>query len=109
MIVRTLTAAAAATLLLVGATSAFAGNDVHDSLVLTASNATTNELLVLSPSGAILRRIPTQGQGGVAGNAGGIAATRDRVAVVNFGSSNVSIFARDEGGRYFRLDRKSVV
>jgi hypothetical protein len=105
MIERILTAAAAATLLLAGTTNAFAEGGAHDALVLTASNATTNELLVLSTSGAVLKRIPTQGQGGVAGNAGGIAASRDRVAVVNFGSSNVSIFERDEGGRHFRLER----
>jgi hypothetical protein len=42
-----------------------------------------------------LKQIPTQGQGGVSGNAGGIAQNRDRLAVVNFGSGNVSIFAKD--------------
>ncbi len=103
MIQRILTAAAAAVLLLGAATTASA--EGRSSLVLTASNATTNELLVLDTAGTVLRRIPTQGQGGVSGNAGGIAASRDRVAVVNFGSSNVSIFERDEGGRYFRLER----
>jgi len=103
MIHRILTAAAAAVLLLGVATTASA--EGRASLVLTASNATTNELLVLDTTGTVLRRIPTQGQGGVSGNAGGIAASRDRVAVVNFGSSNVSIFERDEGGRYFRLER----
>ncbi len=101
MIERILTAAAAAVVLMGVATAASA----EGALVLTASNATTNELLVLSTAGTVLRRIPTQGQGGVSGNAGGIAASRDRVAVVNFGSSNVSIFERDEGGRYFRLER----
>jgi hypothetical protein len=105
MIERILTAAAAAVLLLGAATAASAEGSQHGPLVLTASNGTTNELVVLSASGAVLKRIPTQGQGGVAGNAGGIAASRDRVAVVNFGSSNVSIFERDEGGRYFRLER----
>ena len=103
MIQRILTAAAAAVLLLGVATTASA--EGRASLVLTASNATTNELLVLDTAGKVLRRIPTQGQGGVSGNAGGIAASRDRVAVVNFGSSNVSIFERDDGGRYFRLER----
>ena len=103
MIQRILTACAAAVLLLGVATTASA--EGHASLVLTASNATTNELLVLDTAGNVLRRIPTQGQGGVAGNAGGIAASRDRVAVVNFGSSNVSLFQRDEGGRHFRLER----
>ena len=103
MIERILTAAAGAVLLVGAATTASA--EGHDRLVLTASNATTNELLVLNTAGAVLKRIPTQGQGGVSGNAGGIAASHDRVAVVNFGSSNVSIFERDEGGRYFRLER----
>jgi 6-phosphogluconolactonase (cycloisomerase 2 family) len=105
MIERILTAAAAAAVLMAGATNAFAEGQPHDALVLTASNATTNELLVLSAAGTVLRRIPTQGQGGVSGNAGGIAASHDRVAVVNFGSSNVSIFQRDDGGRYLRLER----
>ena len=105
MIERILTAAAAAVLLSGAATTASAGEASHGALVLTASNATTNELVVLSTSGAVLRRIPTQGQGGVSGNAGGIAASHDRVAVVNFGSSSVSIFERDEGNRYFRLER----
>src|SRR5690349_17980631 len=105
MIQRFLTTAAAAALLATGATSASAEGAGHRALVLTASNATTNELLVLDTSGNVLRHIPTQGQGGVAGNAGGVAAGRDRVAVVNFGSSNVSVFARDDGGRLFRLER----
>jgi hypothetical protein len=105
MIERILTAAAAAVLLLGNATTALAEDASRGALVLTASNATTNELLVLNASGTVLKRIPTQGQGGVAGNAGGIAASRDRVAVVNFGSANVSIFSRDDDGRYFRLER----
>lgn len=105
MIERILTASAAAALLLGAVTPASAEGASHGPLVLTASNATTNELVVISASGAILKRVPTQGQGGVGGNAGGIAASHDRVAVVNFGSSNVSIFERDEGGRYFRLER----
>ena len=98
MIQRFLTTAAAAALLAAGATSASAEGAGHRALVLTASNATTNELLVLDTSGNVLRHIPTQGQAGV-------AAGRDRVAVVNFGSSNVSVFARDDGGRLFRLER----
>jgi hypothetical protein len=103
MLERILTATAAAVLLLGAATAASA--EGRGSLVLTASNATTNELIVMNTAGTVLKRIPTQGQGGVSGNAGGIAASRDRVAVVNFGSSNVSIFQRDEGGRGLRLER----
>jgi hypothetical protein len=103
MLERILTAAAAAVLLLGAATTASA--EGRASLVLTASNAITNELIVMDTAGTVLKRIPTQGQGGVSGNAGGIAASRDRVAVVNFGSANVSIFERDDGGRRFRLER----
>jgi len=103
MLERILTATAAAVLLLGAATTASAQG--RGNLVLTASNATTNELIVMNTAGTVLKRIPTQGQGGVSGNAGGIAASRDRVAVVNFGSSNVSIFQRDEGGRGLRLER----
>jgi len=102
---RILTATAAAVLLACTAGTASAEGAGHHALVLTASNATTNELVVLDTAGHVLRRLPTQGQGGVSGNAGGVAASRDRVAVVNFGSSNVSVFERDEGGRLFRLER----
>ena len=105
MFQRILTAAAAAVLLAGAATTAFAETASHRALGLTASNATTNELLVLDTAGNVLARIPTQGQGGVAGNAGGVAAGGGRVAVVNFGSSNVSVFERDDSGRLFHLDR----
>ena len=66
---RILTAAATAVLLLGAMTAASAEGSAHAPLVLTASNATTNELVVLDATGAVLRRIPTQGQGGVSGNA----------------------------------------
>ena len=41
------------------------------SVVVTASNTAANQLLVYSPTGALLRTLPTGGQGGVSGNAGG--------------------------------------
>jgi hypothetical protein len=102
---RILTAAATAVLLAGAAGAASAEGAAHRALVLTATNATTNELVVLDTAGNVLRRVPTQGQGGVSGNAGGVAASHDRVAVVNFGSSNVTVFQRDEGGRLFRVER----
>ena len=105
MIQRILTAVATAVLLGGVAAAHASTDDAHGPLVLTTSNATTNELIVLDTAGHVLRRLPTQGQGGVSGNAGGVAAGHDRVAVVNFGSSNVSIFERDGGGRLFRLER----
>ena len=62
-------------------------------LVITSSNsALGNRLLVYDTSGTLLQSVATGGLGGVAGNAGGIAASDDSVAVVNFGSQSVSLF-----------------
>ncbi len=73
-------------------------------LVVTASNAAANQLLVYTTSGQLVQTIATNGQGGVSGNAGGIAVSNDRLAVVNFGSQNVSIFERgDDGFRFKQL------
>jgi hypothetical protein len=87
----------ALSLIIAGAAVAQGGNwsDDQHALIVTASNTSSNQLLVYNPVGALLKQIPTQGQGGVSGNAGGIAQNRDRLAVVNFGSGNVSIFAKD--------------
>ena len=66
----------------------------HDpgTLVVTASNdASANQLLVYDDTGKLLQTVPTKGQGGVSGNAGGIEAKGNMLAVVNFGSMNVSI------------------
>ena len=86
-----------------GAVAALAGGiaaaqaaDVNQhTLVVTASNGVKNELLVYSSAATLLRTIPTQGQGGVGGNAGGVTYRDGRLAVVNFGSGTVSIFATD--------------
>lgn len=67
-------------------------------LIVTASNATANKLLVYTPAGHLVQAISTGGQGGVGGNSGGIAVSHNRVAVVNFGSQNVSIFLRTDDG-----------
>src|ERR1700686_3271511 len=63
-----------------------------DPFVVTASNATANQLLVYSPSGKLLQTLSTQGAGGATGNAGGVQTSGGLVAVVNFGSHSVSIF-----------------
>lgn len=60
-------------------------------VVVTASNASQNQLLVYNTSGKLIQTVATQGQGGVSGNSGGIAAKGGLVAVVNFGSQSVSI------------------
>jgi len=63
-------------------------------LVVTATNAAQNQLLVYDSNGTLMQTVSTQGNGGVSGNAGGIEAKGGLVAVVNFGSQNVSIFER---------------
>jgi hypothetical protein len=73
-------------------------------VIVTASNTAANQLLVYSPTGTLLKTLPTGGQGGVSGNAGGIAQNHERLAVVNFGSNSVSIFAKDAYSGGLRLE-----
>lgn len=78
----------------VAAQDSASSGDAH-TLVVTASNTVNNQLMIYDTNGALLRQIPTEGQGGVGGNAGGIAQNHDRLAVVNFGSGTVTVFAKD--------------
>jgi hypothetical protein len=87
--------------LLIGATAAGGADRAGQTMVVTASNGTSNQLLVYDPSGTLLQMLPTGGQGGVSGNSGGIAAQGKLLAVVNFGSQNVTIFVRTAQG--FRM------
>jgi len=91
---------------LLGAATAMA--EGHDALVVTASNATQNQLLVYSTGGQLVQTVSTQGKGGVSGNAGAIETNGSLVAVVNFGSQNVSIFEREGNGLKFILDTTKV-
>src|SRR5256885_7860351 len=72
--------------------------DDRPTLVVTASNEAANRLLVYDGAGALVQTLPTGGQGGVGGNAGGIAVLDGTIAVVNVASSSVSIFARETDG-----------
>ncbi|HEY9131882.1 MAG TPA: hypothetical protein VIM98_09020 [Dyella sp.] len=74
-------------------------------LIVTASNTANNALLVYSTHGGLVDRIPTGGAGGVSGNAGGIAQNHDLLAVVNFGSDNVSVFSKFAGRNTLRLEK----
>ena len=78
--------------LLVPFLGAVTGVQAADPFVVTASNATANQLLVYSPSGKLLQTLSTKGAGGATGNAGGVQTSNGLVAVVNFGSQSVSIF-----------------
>jgi len=100
-----LCAITAAAALLWGMSAPASASQANEALIVTASNLTTNQLLVFSPAGSLLQTLATQGQGGVGGNAGGVAARHGRVAVVNFGSNNVSVFVRGDGASGFRLEK----
>ena len=83
--------------LLAAATAVQADTD-RNPLVVTASNATTNQLLVFNTAGQLIQTVSTQGKGGASGNAGGIETNGDLLAVVNYGSQSVSIFERHNNG-----------
>ena len=87
---------------LIGAATAVQADTDQNALVVTASNATKNQLLVYNSGGQLIQTVPTQGQGGVSGNAGGIEAKGNMVAVVNFGSQSVSIFERRDNGFHMK-------
>lgn len=72
-------------------------------LVVTATNAAHNTLLVYNTNGDLVEQVATGGSGGVTGNAGGIAQNHDLLAVVNFGSGNVSIFRKSSHGAPLQL------
>jgi hypothetical protein len=65
-----------------------------DDLIVTSSNTASNQLLVYNTHGSLIEQVATGGAGGVSGNAGGIAQNHRLLAVVNFGSGNVSIFSK---------------
>jgi hypothetical protein len=87
---------------LVGAAATFPAGNHQNPLVVTASNATQNQLLVYNTAGMLMQTVSTQGQGGVGGNSGGIAARGNLVAVVNFGSKSVSVFQRDSNSFHLK-------
>ena len=70
------------------------GGHAQDPLFLTATNGANNMLAVVNTRTRQTDFVPTGGSGGVGGNAGGVAVSGQIAAVVNFGSSNVTIFTR---------------
>ncbi len=96
---RTICGTALLGLMVAGAAYAQAGLDWNDGdLVVTSSNTANNALLVYNTRGVLVEQSKTGGTGGVTGNAGGIAQNHRLLAVVNFGSGNVSIFRKQDGG-----------
>jgi hypothetical protein len=84
------------------ATAGRAGAQPTTFVVTSTNNPAGNQLLVYNTAGALVQTASTGGLGGVAGNAGGIAATHDSIAVVNFHSGSVSIFDVTDAGVQFR-------
>ncbi len=85
-------------ILLLAASAVIYADSDQNTVVVTASNVAKNQLLVYSTAGRLIQTISTQGQGGASGNSGGIEAKGNLIAVVNFGSQNVSIFERKGNG-----------
>jgi hypothetical protein len=83
---------------LLGAATAAIAQGRLDTLIVTASNTDTNQLLVYDRTGQLTQTVPTQGKGGATGNSGGIAATASMIAVVNYGSQSVAILGRRGNG-----------
>ena len=65
-----------------------------DPLFLTATNGTTNYLAVINTRTKQTTYVATGGNGGASGNAGGVAVNGRIAAVINSGSSNITIFVR---------------
>jgi hypothetical protein len=63
-------------------------------LFLTATNAATNYLAIVNAQTKQTTYVPTGGMGGASGNAGGVAVSGEIAAVINFGSTNVTVFVR---------------
>jgi hypothetical protein len=73
-------------------------------LAVTMTNdAETNQIIVYNAqTGALLQTLPTQGKGGVGGNARGVRQFEGELfAAVNNGSGTVAIFKRDGNGLKF--------
>lgn len=93
-------------LMIVGAVAAQnpTWSDDH-AIVVTATNTSTNALLIYNTRGVLQATIPTRGSGGAAGNAGGIAQDHDQLAVINFGSGNVTVFSKDTDHLSLRFEK----
>jgi hypothetical protein len=93
-------------LMVASATNAQANTGWNDGdLIVTASNTASNQLLVYNTDGVLVEQIQTEGAGGVTGNAGGIAQNHNLLAVVNFGSGNVSVFRKPHGHDLLQLEK----
>jgi len=90
--------AGGAAVVLLSAAVAVAGTDRNRTVIVTSSNTADNQLRVYDTAGTLIQEVPTLGEGGASGNAGGIATNNGTIAVINFESQSVSLFSRGEGG-----------
>ena len=82
--------------------AAVAAHEPSRLVVTSSNNPLGNQLLVYDAAGALVQTAATSGLGGVSGNAGGIAASEQLVAVVNFRSQSVSVFDITRTGMQLR-------
>jgi hypothetical protein len=95
----------AASLLILGAHGAGLKADAdHSTLAVTMTNDTVSNAVRVynAATHALLQTVPTQGQGGVGGNARGVRQYRgELVAAVNNGSNTVAVYRRQGDGLKF--------
>ena len=85
-------------------TASATGQRGRDVAVVMTNDPASNQVEVYDArTGVLLQRLPTRGRGGAGGNAHGVRQLDgDVIAVVNFGSSSVTLFRRD--GDRLRFD-----
>lgn len=89
-------------LLFLAATSAMAGDHGRDTLVLTSTNDTSGNQVVVfklttggTPALTLVNMLPTGGAGGAGGNAGSVQFAGEFGAVANYGSNSVTQLTRN--------------
>jgi hypothetical protein len=91
----------AASLMIFGAqTGSVRADSGNATLVITATNdPAANAIQVYdAATRSLLQTLPTQGQGGVGGNARGVRQYNGLVAAVNNGSNSVAVYRRQGNG-----------
>ena len=94
----------AALLVLVASVSGLVARDREKTLVVTMTNdPDANQIQVYDArTDSLLQTLPTNGRGGVGGNARGVSQYHgDLFAVVNYGSDSVALFKRKQNGLQF--------
>ena len=89
-----------AVMVAVAASAAFGAAPNQAPLFLTETNTSPNYLAVINTVSGQTSYVPTVGNGGASGNAGGVAVSGELAAAINFGSLTVTIFERLGGAMH---------